>query len=525
MKAALLIFFSAFFPCVANGVDTPWWTQAPIYEIFVRSFQDSNNDGIGDLNGIRQRLDYLKSERPNSLGVGALWLTPIFPTPSYHGYDVTDYRNVNPEYGTLEDFELLVKESHQRGLKIILDLPVNHSSAKHPWFLDSQKGENTLFRDWYFWRRDKPSWGHWFSLADFFYLSFFDPSMPQLNWRNPQFLSEVESIFEFWTQKGVDGFRLDAVRHYVPGPNGETDTEETHVAIQKFTRKVKEHFPLTLFVGEIWSDSATIASYYHGGSELDMALSFPLSYGLLDSLKGESSERLASSLRENKTQIGFDSFNSPFLTNHDMARLSTQLQGDSRKLLLAASSLMALPGTPVVYYGEELGMSNGESSSHPGDLAQRVPMQWNQGENYGFTGVGVSPWQSFLGNATQWSVEAQETEGSLLSRYRDLIKLRSSIPALQTGELKQIFEAPELGLVSWQRVKPHSRVVWSGNFSSRSVKQVFIPVDSDLARKRVQARLLFQSGSPEFKFQLQGTTLQLYQLTPFSSFLIEVTEE
>jgi len=173
MKQKQLLLSLIFLTLSPPAFSTPWWQTSVLYEIFVRSFQDSNNDGIGDLKGIRQRLDYLKNDRGNSLGVNVLWLSPIFPSPSYHGYDVIDYRRVNPEFGNLEDLEELVQQSHMRGIKIILDLPVNHSSKQNPWFLDSQLGENNPFRPWYVWQKDKPSWGHWFFLNNFFYYSFF----------------------------------------------------------------------------------------------------------------------------------------------------------------------------------------------------------------------------------------------------------------------------------------------------------------------------------------------------------------
>jgi glycosidase len=504
---------------------SPWWQESVIYEIFVRSFQDSNRDGIGDLRGIIQRLDYLKTEKTNSLGVNALWLSPVFPSPSYHGYDVVDYRKIHPEFGSLEDFNQLIQQSHFRGIKIILDLPVNHSSSQNPWFLSSQSGEDNPYRPWYLWRQEKPLWGNWFLLNNFYYYSFFSSAMPQLNWKNLNLINEVKSILDFWIQKGVDGFRLDAARYYVPGIGGESDTSETHQAIQNIVKSTKANHPETLFLGEIWADSKTIASYFPQTQELDLAFSFPLSYGLIDSLNHNSPSRFFNSLLENKTDMPSSFYNAPFLTNHDVERIASQLNGDEKKLILAASCLMALPGTPVMYFGEEIGMRDGVGANHLGDLAHRLPMQWNLKEGYGFTEPKTEPWQPFLGDGEKISVEAQEKGETLLNEYKKLIAIRNSSKTLRLGEIEEIEENPNLGTLSWKRVLPDSTVLFVANFSPKRISEL----DAYFSKSNLQAgataftvKQLY--GSPRIKatFQTKDNLLRLRDIPPFSSVLIDL---
>jgi len=525
MKPKQLLLSLIFLTLSLPAFPTPWWQTSVLYQIFVRSFQDSNNDGIGDLKGIRQRLDYLKNDRGNSLGVNVLWLSPIFPSPSYHGYDVIDYRRVNPEFGNLDDLEELVQQSHMRGIKIILDLPVNHSSKQNTWFLDSQLGENNPFRPWYVWQKDKPSWGHWFFLNNFFYYSFFSGTMPQFNWRNISVIEEVKSILDFWIEKGIDGFRVDAARYYVPGPQGEPDTQETHQAIQNIVNGTQNKHPSTLFLGEIWADSKTIATYFPKNHELDLAFSFPLSYGLMDSLIENTPTRFFQSLIENKSDMPSPFYNAPFLTNHDQERIASRLNGDQRKLVLAASCLMALPGTPVLYYGEEIGMLDGFGPSHSGDLAHRLPMQWNTGAGYGFTNPAVEPWQPFLGNGENISVEAQELRESLLNEYRKLIEVRNSSQALRKGELEEIKSNYELRTLSWKRTLPESTVLFVANFSPQEVSEIDFPVSRPKAKrqpKRISLKKLYGPPQTDITFHPKENRIHLQFLPPFSSVLIDL---
>ncbi|HWC65519.1 MAG TPA: alpha-amylase family glycosyl hydrolase, partial [Thermoanaerobaculia bacterium] len=245
------------------------------YEVFVRSFQDSDGDGIGDLGGLISRLDYLNDGNPDSatsLGVDGIWLMPVFRSPSYHGYDTADYETINPDYGSDADFRRLLDEAHRRGMKVIVDLVVNHTSAEHPWFVDAASSPSARHRDWYVWSPVDPGWTQpwggatptWHPLGGAFFYGVFWGGMPDLNFRNPEVRAEIERIAALWLARGVDGFRLDAARHLVedgPGPL-QTDTPETHAYWKEFAESVRAVKPDATLVGEIWSDTATIAPYY-----------------------------------------------------------------------------------------------------------------------------------------------------------------------------------------------------------------------------------------------------------------------
>jgi hypothetical protein len=252
-----------------------WARGAVFYEVFVRSFADSDGDGVGDLAGLTARLDYLNDGDPSGgsdLGVDALWLMPVFASPSYHGYDVTDYEAVEPDYGTLEDFERLVAEAHRRGVRVIVDLVVNHSSVEHPWFERACCSPRSPYRSWYVWRPDDPGWTQpwggdnptWHRRGDEYYYGVFWSGMPDLNWRTPALREEMKRIAALWLGRGLDGFRLDATRHLVANGPGElqNDQPETHAYLKDFAAHVRRRFPEAVLVGENWTDTETIATYY-----------------------------------------------------------------------------------------------------------------------------------------------------------------------------------------------------------------------------------------------------------------------
>ncbi len=460
----------------ASEDNSSWWKNSLVYEIFVRSFSDSNGDGVGDLRGIESRLDYLQG----TLGVDALWLTPIFASPSYHGYDTTDYRAINPDFGDLGAFQSLLAQAHARGLHIILDLAVNHTSNQHPWFISAANAEGADTHNYYVWSPGNPGWPgpqSWFAgppdgsnANGSYYYAKFGASMPNLNWRNPQVLSEVEDIMRFWAGQGVDGFRLDAARYYVPGPHGEDDTPETHQQIQAFTHSLKAQYPGLLFIGEIWADTPIIAPYVNTGTELDLAFDFPTSGGLRSALQSRDAKGLTDSLQASLTQIPDRSRLAPFLTNHDMDRPPTGLAANQApaQLKLASAVALSLPGTPFMYYGDELGLNNGSES---GDLAKRTPMPWTEDEpGHGFTD-GNHPWQPFSGGITGQSVLAQSSNaGSLLNTYRGLIALRKQEPALRTGSL-QLLNGSQLAgdsrLAGWVLRQGPSELLVVANFGDQ----------------------------------------------------------
>ncbi len=438
-----------------------WANGAVFYEVFVRSFKDSNGDGKGDLPGLLAKLDYLNDGNPateSDLGVDALWLMPIFVSPSYHGYDTTDYENINPDYGTNEDYKRLADEAHRRGMKIIVDLVLNHSSNKHPWFLDSASSPSSPKRDWYVWSPTNPGWGQpwnasgqtWHEHGGSFYYGVFWSGMPDLNYRNAEVRAEAKRVARLWLDRGVDGFRLDATRHLIetgPGPTGQNDTAESHAFLKEFASFVRESHPQAVLVGENWTETPIIARYYGdttavpGGDELPLNFDFPLAGRIIAAARQGEAKLLASKIDEMQKTYPAGATWVPFLTNHDMQRVATNLGNDQGKLRIAAAMLLTLPGTPFLYYGEEIGMQNGPGNE---DEWKRTPMPWDGSKNGGFT-TG-KPWRAFAPGHQTANVAAQSKDpASLLSHYRRLIKVRHASKALQLGRLELLVsEGPVL---------------------------------------------------------------------------------
>jgi glycosidase len=428
-----------------------WWDGAVFYEVFVRSFQDSNGDGKGDLPGLVSRLDYLNDGDPKTtsdLGVDALWLMPVFDSPSYHGYDVTDYEKVNPDYGTNADLERLIAEAHRRGMRVIVDLVLNHTSSQHPWFMESASSPASAKRDWYVWRPDDPGWGQpwssdqatWHERGGAYYYAIFWSGMPDLNYRTAAVREEAKRIARLWLGRGVDGFRLDAVRHLVetgPGP-GQSGSPETHAFLQEFAAAVKAARPDAVLVGEVWSNTFDISDYYAAG-ELDLLFDFPLSTAIVEGVKGGDGAGIGTVLEEVARTYPRGSVDAPFLTNHDQIRIGTQLAGDGAKLRLAAAVLLTLPGAPFLWQGEELGMQNGPGTE---DEWKRTPLPWDATPAGGFTSF-ARPWHGFAPGKEAANVASQSADpSSLLSRYRALIRARHDSNALRTGDLSLIPGAP-----------------------------------------------------------------------------------
>jgi glycosidase len=430
---------------------SPWWNGAVFYEVFLRSFLDSNGDGKGDLPGLVARLDYLNDGDPGTsadLGVDALWLMPVFASPSYHGYDVTDFERVNPDYGTNADLERLFAEAHRRGMRVILDLVLNHTSSQHPWFVDSSSSPASARRDWYVWRSDDPGWGQpwnssqgtWHERQGAWYYALFWGGMPDLNYRTPAVREEAKRIARFWLQRGADGFRLDAVRHLVetgPGP-GQSGNPETHAFLREFAAAVKAASPEALLVGEVWSNTFDISDYYEPG-EMDLLFDFPLATAIVEGLKGNDGAGIATVLAEVLRTYPKGAVDAPFLTNHDQVRIATQLEGDAARLRLAASILLTLPGAPFMWQGEELGMRQRSSGD---DELKRTPMPWDGTPSGGFT-TAARPWFGLAPGHEAANVAAQTRDpASLLSRYRALIRARHASEALRVGDLSLVAGAP-----------------------------------------------------------------------------------
>ena len=455
---------------------TRWWRDSVFYEVFVRSFADSNGDGVGDLAGLTARLDALNDGDPattTDLGVDALWLMPIAPSPSYHGYDVTDYVGVNPAYGTLADFEALVAAAHARGIKVVLDMVLNHSSSRHPWFIDSQSGTGAPKRDWYVWSATDLGWRRpwdgsvaWYPLNGAYYWGIFSPGMPDLNLANPAVEAEITDAMKAWLRRGVDGFRLDAVRYLVEtGPGaGVMDTAETHAFLRRLRGALRAENPDVLLVGEAWTALETVAGYWGGGAELHLAFSFDLAEALKTAARDGVSAPLVNLLARTEAAYADRAFEAPFLSNHDQVRTLRFLAGDAAAARVAAATLHALPGTPFVYYGEEIGMQGGAAAQ---DQEKRTVFHWTgTGPGYGFT-TGT-PWYANTAEAAGVDVASQRADpASLWNLYRRLIAVRRGEVALRRGAaVRPPVTGGGTGAFALVRSEGASRVLFVANFAA-----------------------------------------------------------
>ncbi len=419
-------------PAGTDGL--PWWNDSVFYEIFVRSFYDSNGDGIGDFNGITAKLDYLNDGDPKTttdLGVSGIWLMPINPSPSYHGYDVTDYYAVNPQYGTIEDFKNLLSQAHRRGIRVIIDLVMNHTSNWHPWF-NASEDPNSPKRNWYIWSDTKPGytgpWGEdvWYAANGTYYYAIFWSGMPDLNYTNPDVRAQMKDVARFWLQDvGVDGFRLDAAKHIVEEGQTQENTPANHDWWKEFRTAYKAVNPQALTIGEVWSSTDAVAAYLQG-DELDMAFNFDLADIIVKNVKSSFASGLGGAIKNSVTAFPTAQYGT-FLTNHDQNRVMEQLGDNLDKGKNAATILLTIPGVPFIYYGEEIGMTGIKP-----DERIRAPMQWAADDKAGFT-TG-NPWESPSTNYAERNVVIQTADpNSLLSLYRNIIQLRNQHAALRVG--------------------------------------------------------------------------------------------
>jgi alpha-glucosidase len=450
-----------------------WWQHAVFYEIYPRSFADSNNDGIGDLNGITSKLDYLRH-----LGVDAIWITPCFPSPQVDfGYDVSDYENIDPTYGTLADFDRLVKNGHERDIRVILDFVVNHTSDQHPWFLDSKSSKNAFHRDWYIWRDGRGPGqppNNWLSVfggsawtfdatTGQYYYHFFYPQQPDLNWRNPAVENAMFDVTRWWYKRGVAGFRLDAVdtlfedpnlrdNPILPGKNklGDPNIEnkyttklpEIHEALMRL-RKVADESNAVL-IGETWTANVDELKQYYGehGKELQMPMDFLFTQ--VNRVSAPEFRRQIAAIDSSGVWPVY------LLSNHDIVR-SYNRYGDGKNndaiAKVMAGLYLTLRGTPIIYYGEELGMENNDPKrkedvkdpigkrgwpEEKGRDGERTPMQWSDATNAGFS--TVAPWLPVAANYKTHNVEAEDKDpDSILNFYRKVLELRHTDPALLEG--------------------------------------------------------------------------------------------
>ena len=417
------------------------------YEIYVRSFSDSNGDGIGDLQGVISKLDYLKApdgqDDSHALGVDGIWLMPICTSPSEHKYDVTDYCEIDPTYGTMEDFEELLKKFHERGIHVIIDLVLNHTSNEHPWFIQAVKDVNngdydSKYAQYYNFTTepelDDNENVKGYSAVEgneegYYYESRFVYSMPDLNLDNPDVFAEIKDIMKFWLEKGVDGFRLDACKSYFTN-----SMDKSIEFLSKVVDYGKSVNPNCYFVGEVWDGPYIISQYYKSG--IDSVFNFDCSYsgpyaGLFNNIDTGNGKKLGSHLEDFNTAIrnqNINAIDAPFISNHDTPRSGTYHTG-SAKRKLAASLYMMLPGNPFIYYGEEIGMTEGWAN----DSEKRMPIKWSAEESD--LKIIFPKGASYI-KAPHYGVYDQlEHADSLVNHYRKLIKLKKMNPEIQRAQV------------------------------------------------------------------------------------------
>lgn len=464
----------------------------------MRSFYDTNANGDGDLRGLVEKLDYLNDGDPNTtddLGITGLWLMPIMTSPSYHGYDVVNYYNIEEDYGTLNDFKLLMEEAHKRGIRVIIDLVLNHTSSQHPWFRQSKDNPGSAYRDWYVWADENPGfvgpWGQkvWIPGGNGYYYAVFWDGMPDLNYRNPEVTEKMYDVTRFWVEEmGVDGFRLDAIKYLLEEDRAMEDTPDTFAWFEDYQDYYKSIDPDAFTVGEIWSNTSRVLAYVD--DQVDVAFEFDLARAYIEAARGP----LATPLIE-QIQLVTESYPrnqyAVFLTNHDQNRVMSQLSDKPERAKMAATLLLTSPGIPFLYYGEEIGMTGVDPHE---DI--RRPMQWDDTPNAGFT-TG-QPWRDEDVNYESVNVAAQmDDPNSLLSHYRNLIHLRNDHPALMYGEYAFV-ETGSPRLYSFLRFTEGEAILVIVNVNPNPTKADRYtlslaegPLSGDL-----RAEVLFGSGNP-----------------------------
>jgi alpha-amylase len=458
--------FGACGPCGAAPVTyaTHWWNDAVFYEIFVRSFYDSNGDGRGDFAGLTAKLDYLNDGNPattTDLGVTGIWLMPMMQSPSYHGYDVTNYKATETDYGTMAEFETFLAAAHARGIKVILDLVLNHISSQHTWFAQGASSPTNSYRDWFIWSPTNPGYsGPWGQTVwhprngQYFYGVFYD-GMPDLNWRNPAVKAAMWDVSRFWLRKGVDGYRLDAIKHLIEDGRVMENAPETFPILEELHDSVRAVNPEAFTVGEAFNSAPAATVPYVVNDRLDACFEFSLAAGILSAVNSGNPTALRLSL--NQVTSAYPQLQyATFLTNHDQNRVFDALGRNMDRMKQAASLYLTMPGVPFIYYGEEVGMNG----SGP-DEDKRLPMQWSTAPRAGFT-TG-NPWRTPNPNYAQYNVATMAADpNSLLNHYKKLIQLRTASEPLRKGYYLPV-TSPSTPLLGYARVYQQTAVVVVAN--------------------------------------------------------------
>ena len=479
-----------------------WWERGIIYQIYPRSFMDANGDGIGDLAGIRSRLDYLEW-----LGADAIWISPIYPSPmADFGYDVSNYTDIDPIFGTLAEFDALIADVHSRGMKLLLDYVPNHTSDRHSWFIDARSSRTSAKRDWYIWRDPAPGGGppnnsranfgggawEWDEGIKQYYYHAFLKEQPDLNWRNPEVQRAMLDVLRFWLGRGVDGFRVDVMHHlmkdtsfrdnpknpdFQPGMSPYRELLATYSAdlpevqeIVALMRGVVEEFDDRMMVGEIYLPVERLMAYYGASGK---GAHLPFNFQLIR--LSWNAREIAGAVNRYEALLPQDAWPNWVLGNHDKPRIASRVGAAQARV--AAMLLLTLRGTPTMYYGDEIGMSNVEippervqdpfEKNVPGlGLGRdpvRTPMQWNDARNAGFS--SAAPWLPLADDWRKVNVAAEcEDATSMLTLYRRLIELRRAEPALAVGAYAML-EADE-DVIAYTRQADMRRLLVALNFAS-----------------------------------------------------------
>lgn len=501
-----------------------WWNDTVFYEIFVRSFYDSNGDGIGDLKGLIERLDYLNDGDPameSDLGVTGIWLMPIMPATSYHGYDVTDYLSVNPAYGTLEDVRRLLSEARSRGMRVILDLVINHTSREHLWFRGAIADRASPYRDYYLWSETDPGYPGplgkaWHLSPTGYYYGVFGSDMPDLNLTNPEVVAEIERIIRFWLEEiGVDGFRLDGAKYYVEEGRKQENTASTYAWLQSFQRQIKAVQAEAVTVGEIAGSTTEIARYV--GEGMDLAFEFETARAIVSAAKtGLAGPMIVA--QDLDAKVFPPGQFATFITNHDQNRVMSELAGDIGKAKVAASLLLTGPGVPFIYYGEEIGMTGVKP-----DEDIRLPLPWAGGPAASFT--SGQPWRTPKGDTDRFSVAAQTNDAaSLLSHYRRLIRLRNDHEALRIGDWLRVWSKSQAVHAFLRRSESEALLVVI-NLSGETTSDYALSVTGADLAGRAAVELLSGAAVRTPKLNQDGgfkEYLPLDKLAPYGTYVIQL---
>jgi len=533
-----------------------WSRRAVVYQIYPRSFKDTNGDGVGDLKGIIEKLDYLNDGTDASLGITAIWFNPIYKSPMKDfGYDISDYRDIDPIFGDLDIFDRLVAEAHKRGIKIIMDFVPNHTSSEHPWFQESKRSKDNSKRDWYIWRDPKTDGSppnNWLSVfggsawtrdekTGQYYVHSFLPDQPDLNWRNKDVRDEMANVLRFWLKRGVDGFRTDAVYHLIkddefrddpPNPNYDASRDEPydallHVYSQGRPELAETANTLCNVLGEHSGNIYMVSEAYLGLPQMlelykacDNSLQAPFNFNLM--MLPWNVAEFKKFIDEYEEKLGPDDWPNYTLGNHDRSRLATRLGQDRARL--AVMMQFTLRGMPFVYYGDELGM---EDVQIPADAVidpwgknmpgfgvgrdpERTPMQWNSNTNAGFT--DGEPWLPVASDYKEKNVERESSDpNSMLSFFKELIHYRTNSPALLTGSYKPIESGNEHVFV-FGRECASEKLLVAINFSD-SEQIVALSVDGTLLCNTYRSKC----GGEKIK------TTQL-KLNPYKGLMIRLNQ-